>query len=201
MRETVLRQSEKYPEIRAEKSFLKQLQMFSRTPSSSLMKDLKPLLMKLLKTLRNRYQEGEPTHIGGGTFGQIFAVKPLSSNLPLALKVQLNQDDETIAQIDREKAIAEKVRLLLMEEFYSGTIPLFDSLQFISEDEVIFICQEMGVEDESLEDEMKQRHKGGRAFTYFSMQRDLSMPAQDAHQPHRASRFEARQRALVPQDR
>ena len=70
---------------------------------------------------------------------------------------------------NKETAIAKKVRLLLIEEFYSGTIPLFDTLQFISDGEAIFICQEMGVEDESLEREVEQRLKEGKAYTYFHM--------------------------------
>ena len=158
-----------YPEILNEKSLLKQLQKLSDTPASVLMKELRPLLVKLLKTLRDRYKEEEPKHLGGGAFGQIFEVKPLNSNLSLALKVQLNQADETINQMEQEAAIAKRVHQLLMEEFHSGTIPLFDSLQFISEGEVLFICQEMGVEDASLEREVEQRYKEGRPYTYFHM--------------------------------
>ena len=128
---------------------------------------IRPYLIHLLKTL-GRYK-GEPTFIGGGACGQIFRVEPLDSNLPIAIKVQLNSAESSLEDIEREKAIAQKVRELLMEDFYSGTIPLYDSLQFSSEDELVFICLEMGVEDDPLEQEIESRIKCRRGFKYFEL--------------------------------
>ena len=168
MMEKIMKLGANHPEKIAEKSFLRKLQLLSQT-SHNLMKELNPLIVKMLKTLRNRYKEEEPKFLGGGAFAQIFEVKPLNSNLSLALKLFLNANEQTLNDIDREKAIADKVHLLLMEDFFSGTIPLFDTLYLISNGEVIFICMEMGVEDESLEKEIERRCSEGKAFTYFNM--------------------------------
>ena len=154
--------------ILEEKSPLKKMQMVAEAPKSYFMKDIREHISKLIKTVANRYV-GDPKHLGGGAFGQIFELKPENSNLPVALKLQLNQDEETLDQIEKEIAIAQKVRHVLMEEFYSGTIPLFDTLQFKYGEELIFICQEMGVEDSALETEIESRIKAGQCYTYFNL--------------------------------
>ena len=50
MKDKVMVLAAKYPEVQAEKSILKQLQMLGEKPSISPMKELKPLIVKLLKS-------------------------------------------------------------------------------------------------------------------------------------------------------
>ena len=71
-------------------------------------------------------------------------MKPKTSKLAIALKLQLNQDEKALDHLDEEIAITRKVWLLLMNEFWGGTIPLFATLHFNMKKISSFICQRMG---------------------------------------------------------
>ena len=71
-----------------------------------------------------------------------------------------------------------------MEEFYSGTISLYDTLHFSYKEDLIFICQETRLKDESIEQDIKRRIKHGMAYTYFNLMKVLNEICQGLRKMH-----------------
>ena len=101
---------------------------------------------------------------------QIFKLMPAKSYLPVAVKLRLNSEENTLTSIKKKEVMmTEWVNSLLQGDFYGGTIPIFDTLEFTHNSELIFIGQEMRAEDESLEADIKQKIKLGMAYTYLNL--------------------------------
>ena len=66
--ESVRKHENNYPDIIAEKSVLKKMQMIPEKPRSRFMNEIRPHIVRFLKSLKGRCKEGNAEFIAGGGF-------------------------------------------------------------------------------------------------------------------------------------